>query len=349
MATEKRIKTRILIISDTHGFGPKTRESGEPSTDEEFDDPDVDLAKVPLGFRDPLPEADVVVHCGDLTKRSSPIEYSETFDMLRNVKAQLKLAIPGNHDEALDLTWWSQRHARDDPQMHIPRKVQQVVERARADGIQLLDEGNHTFDLANGARLTVYASQWTPNYGGWGFQYSRTDGHDFDILPNVDIAMTHGPPRDVLDLAGYGNTNAGCDWLFRSVYNAKPRIHCYGHIHEAWGAYLAQWREPSNQYDITAESTIDAEKSKSFNKFSGMRSNKTIDEGESKRHRVQWLKELSRDRAVKVDISEGESKATEGQQTLFVNAAIMDIRYRPVQSPWLIDIDLAETPAPQES
>lgn len=56
--------------------------------------------------------------------------------------------------------------------------------------------GTHTFDLANEARLTVYAaSPYTPPYGNRAFQ--SWEGHSFDIHHQVDIGMTHGPPKHI--------------------------------------------------------------------------------------------------------------------------------------------------------
>ena len=45
--------------------------------------------------------------------------------------------------------------------------------------------------------------------------------------------------------------------------------------------------------------------------------------------------------AVFVDVSEKGGDALEpGKETLFVNAAIMDVSYRPVNAPWVVDLDL---------
>ena len=45
--------------------------------------------------------------------------------------------------------------------------------------------------------------------------------------------------------------------------------------------------------------------------------------------------------AVFVDVSENGGDVLEpGKETLFVNAAIMDVSYRPVNAPWVVDIDL---------
>ena len=45
--------------------------------------------------------------------------------------------------------------------------------------------------------------------------------------------------------------------------------------------------------------------------------------------------------AAHVDLTEGSSQPLRfGEETLFVNAAIMDVRYRPENAPWRIDLDL---------
>ena len=38
--------------------------------------------------------------------------------------------------------------------------------------------------------------------------------------------------------------------------------------------------------------------------------------------------------------SDGGSRLQFGQETLFVNASIMDVRYNPRNAPWIIDLDL---------
>ncbi|CAH0047544.1 unnamed protein product [Clonostachys solani] len=70
-------KKRFLIISDTHGEG------------------------LPTAFR-PDFYADVLIHCGDLTGQSKLHEFESTLEMINNIKASLKLVVPGNHDFTLD-------------------------------------------------------------------------------------------------------------------------------------------------------------------------------------------------------------------------------------------------------
>ncbi|RGP67217.1 rhamnogalacturonate lyase c [Fusarium longipes] len=316
------IKSRILVISDTHGSKPKPKNKNSPSTEDELNQEDV--AAVITGWRDPLPEADVVVHCGDLTKRTTVPEFEKTFSVLRSIKAPLKLAIAGNHDTALDDNYWINKFGG--PRETLD-KVKEIVREAEKDGVKYLTEGAHEFTLANGASLKVYASPWTPAYGGWAFQYKN--GHDFDIPPGMDVALTHGPPRGIRDFAGMTGTHAGCPELLAAVARAKPKIHCFGHIHEAWGKHYVTWDGDEIDQDRSLEVGL-----------KGLRPNRVTQKKEAAKLIRADLIEMSKERAAYIDLTRDDSRLVPGEQTLFVNAAIMDIRYRPIQLPWLIDIDL---------
>ncbi|KAF5656039.1 rhamnogalacturonate lyase C [Fusarium heterosporum] len=317
------IKTRILIISDTHGSKPKPKNEGGPSTEDELNQKDV--MRVTTGWREPLPEADVVLHCGDLTKRTTIPEFENTFSVLRSIRAPLKLAIAGNHDTALDDDYWINEYGGSEDTLE---KVKKIVKEAQKDGVRYLTEGVHEFTLRNGALLKVYASPYTPAYGGWAFQYK--DGHDFNIPAGIDVALTHGPPHGVCDFAGMTGTHAGCPDLFAAVANAKPKIHCFGHIHEAWGTHHVVWDGED----------IDEDRSRKVG-LNGLRPNRVTQNERAAEVTRMKLIEMSKQRAAHLDLTRGDDRLVQGKQTLFVNAAIMDIRYRPIQLPWLIDVDLA--------
>ncbi|KAK3191144.1 hypothetical protein K4F52_002730 [Lecanicillium sp. MT-2017a] len=331
------VKTRFLIISDTHGHTPATT-----SADDDLISPSVDWLRVPTGFRHPLPKADVVLHCGDLTTATIPGEYEATFRLLRSLDAPLKLVIAGNHDIALDeKTWGSIRHAP----RHFRTEALEIIEDAKEDGVQYLTEGSYTFDLANGAVFPLYVSQYTPEYGQWGFQY--TTGHDFNIPPGVDVAMTHGPPHKVLDEAGVPGqgtpiNHAGCPDLFSAIERARPRIHCFGHIHEGWGAYHAKWRNGARagEAPATAEACIDAEASEMSERLRNLKP-LTRAFPPPTEEQARRLVELSRNKGYYIDYTGSDGTAA-GEQTLFLNAAIQDIRGRPTQLPFIVDMLLHE-------
>lgn len=346
------IKTRILIISDTHTSVPQVKEEDDSDTEDDLSRPRA-LMFHPTGFRAPLPEADVVLHCGDLSKRGRPEEMRKTFDMLRGLRAPLKLVIAGNHDLAFDDTNYTHEDSDssddnatkpNDKPKH--KEVMQIAQEAEVDGVRYLTEGTYSFDLANGSRLRIYASQYTPEYGSWAFQYQGGE-HNFDIPSDVDIAMTHGPPLGILDRTSHGD-RAGCGTLFRSLYRAKPKIHCFGHIHEGWGAELMQWKpEPSGPEPIISSTTVlDREHSRMLYTLTSppysIPTNTSLIDMEEHNRLLEW----SKDRGCYIDLADGENKIREGEQTLFVNASIMSVRYRPTQMPLIIDTDLPRATEP---
>nr|XP_036580565.1 tRNA dihydrouridine synthase [Colletotrichum truncatum]KAF6788560.1 tRNA dihydrouridine synthase [Colletotrichum truncatum] len=160
------VKTRLLVISDTHGRQLEYEQ-----------------------------EADVAIHCGDLTNESKLDEYRSVIKNLSSIKAPLKLIVPGNHDFSLDIPQFQRKidqvrqqyadsKGKDFARKYgAPGDAHRLFEAASDAGIVLLDQqGLHIFTLTNGARLTVYASPYTPHAGGfWGFQYRFEEGHDFDI------------------------------------------------------------------------------------------------------------------------------------------------------------------------
>ena len=84
MTATRLIKTRFLILSDTHSAVPLP-----------------DGAEKHIAFRQPLPRADVLLHCGDLTMIGHLHEYEKALAMLESIEAELKLVVAGNHDISL--------------------------------------------------------------------------------------------------------------------------------------------------------------------------------------------------------------------------------------------------------
>lgn len=215
------IPTKFFILSDTHGI--------ELPSDKK-----------------PLEYADVVIHCGDLTEESKLEEFQASIRLLDSIQAPLKLVIAGNHDFTMDIPTFKKKIADIDPPLdpELVRKVygdygeaRRTFEEAKIAGIVFLDEGTHQFHLANGAALTVYASPLTPSFGDWGFRYSPHERHEFSIGKGVDVAITHGPPQGIMDRT-YDGKRVGSPELFSAIARTRPQLHCFGHIHEGWGAKL---------------------------------------------------------------------------------------------------------------
>ncbi|KAI1079340.1 Metallo-dependent phosphatase [Whalleya microplaca] len=317
------IKTRFLILSDTHGeLIPNLQHI----------------------------HADVAIHCGDLTEESKIEEFRTTLDQLRNVKAPLKLVIAGNHDFTADIPVFKKK-ATDNPSLQPELveqhyggfgEVHQLFENAKADGIVFLDEGTHRFELDNGAKLTVYASPFTPSLSDWGFQYTPQEGHNFSIDKGVDVAITHGPPHGIMDVTD-SRRRAGCPQLFGAIAQARPKMHCFGHIHEGWGAKLVTWRgqlseTPSHFTDINNNESTVIEKLSNFNTTK-------FDTPETAQEKIDKRTRLGHEGYIQSSHCAGDSHPLHtGSQTLFVNAAIQGATEDyPMHLPWLVDIELPTT------
>ncbi|KAL3447183.1 Metallo-dependent phosphatase-like protein [Aspergillus insuetus] len=301
------IKTRFLVISDTHGYELPSNYYEKP--------------------------ADVAIHCGDLTTGSKIEEFRSAINLLKTIQAQLKLVIAGNHDFTMDIPVFQKKVAEVDPPLDpdLVRKeygdfgeVMGLFDELKDSGIVLLTEGTHAFSLSNGASLKVYASPYTPSLGDWGFQYHPEKGHNFDLGEgeDIDVVITHGPPKGIMDMT-YSGGRAGCPALFEAVARSRPRMHCFGHIHEGWGAKLVTWRkkvsdEPSHLTDIdNGRSTVIAKLSQ-------------LTPGAGTSIRQSTTSHCTGD----------PNPLKAGSETLFVNAAFEGTADLPTHPPWLIDIEL---------
>jgi len=99
--------------------------------------------------------------------------------------------------------------------------------------------------------LTIFGSPWTPQYGISAFQYPNTDADRWKVLSYglspPDIVVTHGPPRNHLDLQGW--RRAGCPYLNREICRHRPRLVVFGHIHASYGRQDAVLDDVQRAYD----------------------------------------------------------------------------------------------------
>lgn len=111
------------------------------------------------------------------------------------------------------------------------------------------DEGTHNFTLKDGRSFSIFASPYTPEFGGYAFTYGQDDDHfntGSSTISKADIVMTHGPPRPSVDDSASGYTldlghdgqHCGCLKLYQAIARTKPTLHCFGHIHEGYGAQI---------------------------------------------------------------------------------------------------------------
>ncbi|KAK5099596.1 hypothetical protein LTR70_002323 [Exophiala xenobiotica] len=282
-----------------------------------------------------FPEVDVVLHCGDITENGGIENYRRSIEGLASIKAELKLVIAGNHDIDLDRVYYEQECGGKDESAMTDKAMALWRSKIATDGgIVFLEEGTHQFELSTGATFKLYASPYTPAYGLSAFQYpskedrfnsSGTPPYAVNVSteistnpPLVDIVMTHGPPKYVLDGCGGGSrTSGGCEHLRRAVCLAKPILHCFGHIHSAWGARRAAWDTRTN--DGKRKSTDDDIE---------LLPEEFIGRNSSRKRGYASLSPATYE------------QLRPGEQTLFVNAAVGNIDGEMGNVPWVVVLGL---------
>ncbi len=178
---------KIVFISDTHGFH-----------DQVF-----------------LPEGDMIVHAGDLSKRGLAMEIQAFVDWFAQLPYRYKVFIGGNHDFYLE----------DRPALFKEMLTDAVIY-LEDDWIEI--EG-----------IKIWGSPITPFFFDWAFNRQR--GADINrywtpIPDDIDILVTHGPPLGFGDRV-YSGDLVGCSDLLEAVKRVAPQYHVFGHIHEAYGIY----------------------------------------------------------------------------------------------------------------
>lgn len=177
---------RVVAVSDTHGRHDRVR----------------------------VPECDLLVHAGDLTRRGSRDETLEVLDWLADQPATHTVFVAGNHD-----LW-----AEEEPEVLHSESEQRGLHYLCDSGCTLLG-------------LQIWGSPITPTFKRMAYNRDRgtqIQAHWNQIPPNLDLLITHGPPRGVRDRMFLGMA-VGCDDLLAQVLRSPPRLHLFGHIHEAYG------------------------------------------------------------------------------------------------------------------
>ncbi len=175
---------RCVVISDTHGL---------------HDQLDV-------------PDGDVLVHAGDLTRHGALEDVASLDAFLAGLPHRHKVVIAGNHDFCFE---------------RQPRLARQMLRHA----IYLEDEAV-TLD---GVRF--WGSPWQPWFYDWAFNLERGPEirAKWDLIPiETDVLVTHGPPFGHGDLTSRGE-RAGCADLLDRIRELRPTHHFFGHIHEGYG------------------------------------------------------------------------------------------------------------------
>lgn len=176
----------------------------------------------------PLPDGDVLIHCGDHTYRGTVPESEPALQWLADQPHKHKLIIAGNHELG-----WEQDLQRNHYRP-VPISVPTVV--ARYPSLTYLHDSGIEI---NGVKF--WGSPYQPQFMNWAFQKARGPElarHWEQIPDDTDVLITHGPPY------GFGDTNKrderfGDEDLLRRVRQVRPDLHLFGHAHDGYGQWLS--------------------------------------------------------------------------------------------------------------
>jgi Icc-related predicted phosphoesterase len=160
-----------------------------------------------------IPDGDVLIHAGDMSCVGGIDEIKEFNEWLGRLPHQYKILIAGNHDLYLEST-----HS--------------LANSLITNAIYLNDSG---IEIEG---LKIWGSPISPNYQDWAFNRERGEEirKHWEMIPqDTDILITHCPPFGILDFNDKGK-HEGCQDLLEIVQQKiKPRLHVFGHLHDAHG------------------------------------------------------------------------------------------------------------------
>ncbi|KAI8338791.1 Metallo-dependent phosphatase-like protein [Choanephora cucurbitarum] len=197
-----------------------------------------------------IPDGDVLIHAGDMTKQSSMDEYLNTIEWIASLPHKVKIVTGGNHDIILDKAFGYEE------------KRQKVIEQMATNDITYLEHEAYQLDASLGS-FTMFVSPYAPVHLGGAFMLDDMSTV-WNEVPAVDILVTHTPPFGYCDQIIRGKRHVGCQHL-RDKIDTKihPLVCVFGHIHEAHGyttnengqlfvnACLCDHRYRGNQSPIT--------------------------------------------------------------------------------------------------
>jgi len=177
-----------------------------------------------------IPSGDVLIHAGDLTNSGTLEELQATLKWLRLLPHPYKVIIGGNHDLILDILATEEENPTD------------------WSGLIYLNNSSVTIRCDSGRELKIYGSPMTPRHGNGTFQYPRMQDIWKGLLPDdIDILVTHGPPKAHLDLG-----DLGCEFLLAELWRIQPRLHVFGHIHAGYGQEWVQYDGLQRAYEAAS-------------------------------------------------------------------------------------------------
>ncbi len=165
-----------------------------------------------------LDGGDLLIVAGDLTARDEPQQHLDFADWLDCQAYTKKIVIAGNHDNNID-----------------PDSIECLR------GCSYLQDSGCEFE-----NLKIWGTPWTLTFPGinphccaFTIDSDEKLAEKWALIPtDVDILVTHGPMRYILDINKNGYA-CGSSSLKDRIDEVAPYFHIFGHIHEQGGSFLS--------------------------------------------------------------------------------------------------------------
>lgn len=160
-------------------------------------------------------DADVLIHCGDISGNGgiqSITQFLQWFSTLEQFK--YKIFIAGNHD-------WLFERANLRAREVVPNNVIYLE-----DNEVIIDD------------VKFYGTPVQKPFNNWAFNRpeAKLAQHWMGIPDDTDVLITHSPPYGIGDFVPWNNNHHGSPTLYKEIVERiRPKIHCFGHIHEGYG------------------------------------------------------------------------------------------------------------------
>lgn len=149
-----------------------------------------------------LPEADVIIHSGDVCFSGSEREVMDFMEWFFDLPFRYKIFIAGNHDNCLH----------------------EAIIEGLSDGCHYLCNSGIEIENVKFYGLPLFMEDITSgNY----------DANIRKIPADTDVLISHQPPLGILDLDG--KTHYGDKFLLEKAVEIQARFHLFGHIHASYG------------------------------------------------------------------------------------------------------------------
>ena len=172
-----------------------------------------------------LPKGDMIIHAGDISGRGWHNECETFIKWFKSLDYKYKIFIAGNHD------FYFQGNSDRIIAMQMGIQVNPVE--ALPDSVIYLKDSMIEIE-----GIKIWGSPITPTFYNWAFMMDRGPqiaDHWLKMPEGMDIIVSHGPPKNILDLCPDGNV--GDEDLLNRLLLTRPTYFVCGHIHEAYGIY----------------------------------------------------------------------------------------------------------------